>query len=151
MSVQIAPSILSADFAALGAAIAAAERGGADMIHVDIMDGHFVPNLSMGPPVVKSVKRVAKVPLDVHLMIEDPDRYIEAFVQAGADMISVHVEVLPHLHRTIQLVKSLGARAGDHSSGKRFARYPRHRGSSMSTCPSPRSIDPSPASSATMR
>ena len=112
MRVRIAPSILSADFAALGAAIAAAERGGADLIHVDIMDGHFVPNLTMGPPVVRSISRVAKVPLDIHLMIEEPDRYIEAFVQAGAAMISVHVEVLPHLHRTIQAIKELGAKAG---------------------------------------
>jgi ribulose-phosphate 3-epimerase len=110
--VRIAPSILSADFAALGAAIAAAERGGADLIHVDIMDGHFVPNLTMGPPVVRSISRVTKVPLDIHLMIEEPDRYIEAFVEAGAAMISVHVEVLPHLHRTIQAIKELGAKAG---------------------------------------
>ena len=112
MSVRIAASILSADFSALGAAVAAAERGGAELIHVDIMDGHFVPNLTMGPPVVRSLSRVAKVPLDVHLMIEDPDRYIEAFVRAGAAMISVHVEVLPHLHRTIQAIKDLGAKAG---------------------------------------
>jgi ribulose-phosphate 3-epimerase len=82
--VQIAPSLLSADFAALGDAIAAVERGGADLIHVDIMDGHFVPNLTMGPPVVKALYRVARVPLDVHLMIEEPDRYVEAFVDAGA-------------------------------------------------------------------
>jgi ribulose-phosphate 3-epimerase len=109
---QIAPSLLSADFAALGAAVAAAERGGADMIHVDIMDGHFVPNLTMGPPVVKSLHRVAKVPLDVHLMIEDPDRYVEAFVRAGAGSVTVHVEAAVHLHRTIQLIQSLGARAG---------------------------------------
>ena len=108
----IAPSILAADFAALGDEIAAAERGGADLIHVDIMDGHFVPNLTMGPPVVRSLKRVAKVPLDVHLMIEEPERYAEDFVRAGAAMISVHVEVLPNLHRTIQFIKSLGARAG---------------------------------------
>jgi ribulose-phosphate 3-epimerase len=112
MSVRIAPSILSADFAALGTEIAAAERGGADLIHVDVMDGHFVPNLTMGPPVVRSLSKVAKVPLDVHLMIEEPDRYIEAFVLAGAAMISVHVEVLPHLHRTIQLIRQLGAKAG---------------------------------------
>jgi ribulose-phosphate 3-epimerase len=110
--VRIAPSILSADFAALGAAIAAAERGGADLIHVDVMDGHFVPNLTMGPPVVRSISKVAKVPLDIHLMIEEPDRYLEAFVRAGAAMISVHVEVLPHLHRTIQAIKELGAKAG---------------------------------------
>ena len=112
MTVQIAPSILSADFAALGEAIAAAERGGADLIHVDVMDGHFVPNITIGPPVVRSIKRVAKVPLDVHLMIEEPDRYLEAFVEAGASMLSVHVEVLPHLHRTVHAIKALGARAG---------------------------------------
>ena len=110
--IRIAPSILSADFAALGAAIEAVERGGADLIHVDVMDGHFVPNITIGPPVVKSIKRVAKVPLDVHLMITDPDRYAEAFVAAGASMLSVHVEVLPHLHRTISFIKSLGAQAG---------------------------------------
>jgi ribulose-phosphate 3-epimerase len=112
VSVRIAPSILSADFAALGDAIAAVERGGADLIHVDVMDGHFVPNLTMGPPVVRSIRRIAKVPLDVHLMIEEPDRYLEAFVRAGAAMISVHVEVSPHLHRTIQAIKELGAKAG---------------------------------------
>jgi ribulose-phosphate 3-epimerase len=110
--VRIAPSILSADFAALGAAIAAAEDGGADLIHVDVMDGHFVPNITIGPPVVKSIKRVAHVPLDVHLMITDPDKYAEAFVAAGADMLSVHVEVLPHLHRSIQFIKGLGVKAG---------------------------------------
>jgi ribulose-phosphate 3-epimerase len=110
--VRIAPSILSADFAALGSAIAAAEKGGADLIHVDVMAGHFVPNITIGPPVVKSIKRVARVPLDVHLMITDPDKYAEAFVEAGADMLSVHVEVLPHLHRTIALIKSLGIQAG---------------------------------------
>jgi ribulose-phosphate 3-epimerase len=112
VTVQIAPSILSADFANLGAAIAAVERGGADLIHVDIMDGHFVPNLTMGPPVVTSIRKVARIPLDVHLMLQDPDRYIEAFVRAGAAIISVHAEVLPHLHRTIQHIKELGARAG---------------------------------------
>ena len=110
--VRIAPSILSADFAALGEAIAAAEKGGADFIHVDVMDGHFVPNITIGPPVVKSIKRVARVPLDVHLMITDPDKYAEAFVQAGADMLSVHVEVLPHLHRSVAFIKSLGVKAG---------------------------------------
>jgi ribulose-phosphate 3-epimerase len=112
MSVRIAPSILSADFAALGNAIAAAERGGADLIHVDVMDGHFVPNITIGPAVVKSIKKVATVPLDVHLMITDPDRYIDAFAEAGAAMISVHVEVLPHLHRTVHAIKKLGVKAG---------------------------------------
>ena len=112
MTLQIAPSILSADFAALGAAVEAAERGGADLIHVDVMDGHFVPNITIGAPVVRSLKRIAKVPLDVHLMITDPDRYIETFREAGAAMISVHVEVLPHLHRTVQAIKALGAKAG---------------------------------------
>jgi ribulose-phosphate 3-epimerase len=112
MSVRIAPSILAADFAALGACIAAAERGGADLVHVDVMDGHFVPNLTVGPPVVRSISRVARVPLDVHLMIEDPDRYIPAFVEAGAGLISVHVEVLPHLHRSLELIRSLGVQAG---------------------------------------
>ena len=109
---QIAPSLLSADFAALGDAIAAVERGGADLLHVDIMDGHFVPNLTMGPPVVKSIHRVARVPLDVHLMIDDPDRYAEAFVQAGASSLTVHVEAVVHLHRTVHFIKSLGVRAG---------------------------------------
>jgi ribulose-phosphate 3-epimerase len=110
--VQIAPSILSADFAALGRDIAAAEAGGADLLHVDVMDGHFVPNIPIGPPVVRAIRRVTRLPLDVHLMIEQPDRYLEAFVDAGASMISVHVEAVPHLHRTIAQIKSLGARAG---------------------------------------
>jgi ribulose-phosphate 3-epimerase len=112
VSVLLAPSILSADFAHLADAVAAAERGGADLIHVDVMDGHFVPNITIGPPVVKSLRRVAKVPLDVHLMITDPDKYIGAFAEAGASMISVHVEVLPHLHRTIHAIKALGVKAG---------------------------------------
>ncbi len=112
MSVQIAPSILSADFASLGEAIARVERGGADLIHVDVMDGHFVPNITIGPPVVRALKRVAQVPLDVHLMISDPDRYIEAFAAAGAAMISVHVEVSPHLHRTVHAIQALGVKAG---------------------------------------
>jgi ribulose-phosphate 3-epimerase len=112
VTVQIAPSILSADFAALGDAIAAVERGGADLIHVDVMDGHFVPNITIGPPVVASLKRIATVPLDVHLMIEEPDRYIEAFAEAGASMLSVHLEVLPHLHRTVHAIKALGVKAG---------------------------------------
>lgn len=111
-TVWIAPSILSADFAALGRDIAAVERGGADLIHIDVMDGHFVPNITIGPPVVRAIKRIATRPLDVHLMIEDPDRYIRDFAEAGASMISVHVEVLPHLHRTIGFIKSLGVKAG---------------------------------------
>jgi ribulose-phosphate 3-epimerase len=112
VSIRIAPSILSADFAALGEAVAAVERGGAGLIHVDVMDGHFVPNLTVGPAVVRSLKRVTRLALDVHLMITDPDRYIDAFSDAGAAMMSVHVEVLPHLHRTVQAIKALGARAG---------------------------------------
>ena len=112
LPLQIAPSILSADFAALGAAVAAVERGGADLIHVDVMDGHFVPNITIGPLVVRALKRVATRPLDVHLMIEAPDRYVPAFVDAGASLVSVHMEAVPHLHRTVQLIKSLGARAG---------------------------------------
>jgi ribulose-phosphate 3-epimerase len=109
---QIAPSILSADFAALGDAIAIVEHAGADLIHVDIMDGHFVPNITIGPPVVAALKRRARVPLDVHLMIEKPDRFVEAFVRAGASMLTVHLEAEVHLHRTVHLIKSLGAKAG---------------------------------------
>jgi ribulose-phosphate 3-epimerase len=108
----IAPSLLSADFAALGQHIAAVERGGADLLHVDVMDGHFVPNLTMGPPVVTAVHKVATVPLDVHLMLDNPDAFIEPFVKAGAARVSVHVEVLPHLHRTLQFIKSFGVLAG---------------------------------------
>jgi len=112
VKIRLAPSILAANFAALGDQIAAAERGGADYIHVDVMDGHFVPNITVGPPVVASLKRVTRVPLDVHLMISEPDRYIEAFAKAGADMISVHVEVTPHLHRTVSYIHSFGLKAG---------------------------------------
>ena len=98
--------------AALGRDIAAVERGGADVIHVDVMDGHFVPNISIGPPVVRAIKRIATRPLDVHLMIEDPDRYIDDFAAAGANMLSVHVETVPHLHRTISYIKARGVKAG---------------------------------------
>src|SRR5678810_600273 len=110
--VEIAPSILSADMARLADQIELVKSGGAMVIHVDVMDGHFVPNITIGVPVVKSLKRVAKVPLDVHLMIENADRYIEAFVEAGAAMISVHVEALQHVHRTIQAIKALNVEAG---------------------------------------
>jgi len=111
-ALRLAPSILAADFAALGRDIEAATRGGADQVHVDVMDGHFVPNLTIGVPVVRSLRKATTLPLDVHLMITDPDRYIEPFIDAGADMVSVHVEVLPHLHRTITQIKKLGAKAG---------------------------------------
>jgi ribulose-phosphate 3-epimerase len=110
--VLIAPSILSADFAHLGRDIAAVERGGADLIHVDVMDGHFVPNITIGVPVVRAIKKVATRPLDVHLMIAEPDRYLDDFADAGADMLSVHVEATPHLHRTIAHIKSRGVKAG---------------------------------------
>jgi ribulose-phosphate 3-epimerase len=112
VTLRLAPSILSADFARLGEAIDAVTRGGADQIHVDVMDGHFVPNITIGVPVVKSLRQATKLPLDVHLMIMEPDRYIEPFIDAGANMVSVHVEVLPHLHRTIAQIKKLGAQAG---------------------------------------
>jgi len=112
VTIRIAPSILAADFAALGEAVRAVERGGADYIHLDVMDGHFVPNLTIGPPVVRAVRKVASVPLDVHLMISDPDRFIDAFAEAGAASLTVHVEALPHLHRTIHYIKGLGLGAG---------------------------------------
>jgi len=110
--IQIAPSILSADFASLGRDISAAERGGADLIHVDVMDGHFVPPITIGPLVVRAIKRIATRPLDVHLMVSEPDRHIDDFVAAGASMVSVHVETVPHLHRTVTHIKKLGAKAG---------------------------------------
>ncbi|MCK5504740.1 MAG: ribulose-phosphate 3-epimerase [Thermodesulfovibrionia bacterium] len=109
--VKIAPSILSADFSKLGEEITAAERAGADFIHIDVMDGHFVPNITIGPLVVKSVKKIASLPLDVHLMIEEPDRYIRDFAESGADIITVHSEASVHLHRTIQNIKEFGIKA----------------------------------------
>lgn len=112
MSVRIAPSILAADFAALGTAVAEVEAGGADLIHVDVMDGHFVPNHTIGPPVVAALRRVATVPLDVHLMIAEPDRYVDRFAEAGAAALSVHIEAAPHLHRTLGRIRSHGLRAG---------------------------------------
>src|ERR1043165_4079053 len=110
--VEIAPSILSADFARLGEEIQAAERGGAGLIHVDIMDGHFVPNITIGPLVVKAARKTTKLPLDCHLMITDPDRYIADFAHAGANLISVHVEAVTHLHRTLTAIRDLGCRPG---------------------------------------
>jgi ribulose-phosphate 3-epimerase len=111
-TVLIAPSVLSANFADLGRDVAAVERGGADLIHIDVMDGHFVPNITIGQPVVRALKQIATRPLDVHLMIEEADRYVDDFVDAGADLLSVHVEATPHLHRTIAHIKSRGAKAG---------------------------------------
>jgi ribulose-phosphate 3-epimerase len=111
-TVKIAPSILSADFAQLGAQIEEAEAAGGDWIHVDIMDGRFVPNITIGPLVVEAVRRSTRLPLDVHLMIVEPEKYLEAFAKAGADRISVHVETCPHLHRTIQHIRDVGAKPG---------------------------------------
>jgi ribulose-phosphate 3-epimerase len=111
-TIKIAPSILSADFARLGEEVKAAEEGGADYLHVDVMDGHFVPNITVGPLVVRACKRVTKLPLDVHLMIREPERYIDDFVSAGADIITVHAEATPHVHRALQLIRESGARAG---------------------------------------
>jgi len=110
--VLIAPSILSADFAYLGDALKTLESAGADWIHVDVMDGHFVPNLTIGAPVVHALRKVTTLPLDVHLMIEKPDALIPDFAKAGADILTVHVEACTHLHRTLQLIKSLGVKAG---------------------------------------
>ena len=110
--VKIAPSILAADFADLGSAIRAAEAAGADYIHVDVMDGHFVPNITVGIPVVAALRRATRLPLDVHLMITVPERFLADFAGAGADIITVHVEACPHLHRTVQQIRELGARPG---------------------------------------
>jgi len=110
--IKIAPSILSADFAALGEAIARVEAAGADWLHVDVMDGHFVPNLTIGPPVVEAIRKRTRLPLDVHLMIEAPERLLSAFVSAGANLLTVHAEACPHLDRTLHQIRELGAKAG---------------------------------------
>lgn len=109
---KIAPSILSADFSRLGEEVNAVEEAGADYIHIDVMDGHFVPNITIGPLVVEAVRKVTKLPLDVHLMIENPDKYVPDFVKAGSDIITVHAEACPHLHRSVAFIKEQGARAG---------------------------------------
>lgn len=111
-SFKIAPSILSSDFANLASEVAEAEAGGADCIHVDVMDGHFVPNITIGPAVVAALRKTTRLPLDVHLMIEHPDRYLEAFAKAGADILTVHVEAATHLQRTLSTIRQLGAKAG---------------------------------------
>jgi ribulose-phosphate 3-epimerase len=110
--IKIAPSILAANFAKLAEEVKEVEQAGAQLIHIDVMDGHFVPNITMGPIVVEALRPVTKLPLDVHLMIENPDKYIESFAKAGADYITVHVEACPHLHRTIQLIRSFGVKPG---------------------------------------
>ena len=110
--IKIAPSILAADFTRLGEEIAQAESGGADWIHIDVMDGHFVPNITIGPLVVEAVRRVTNLPLDVHLMIEEPERYLSAFAKAGADHLTVHVETCPHLYRTLEQIRELGLKPG---------------------------------------
>src|SRR5437867_7629702 len=111
-TVQLAPSILAADFCRLGEQVAAAESAGAERLHIDVMAGHFVPNISIGLPVVQSLRRVTKTPLETHLMITEPERYIEAFAKAGSDSIIVHQETCPHLHRTIQQIRGLGKKPG---------------------------------------
>jgi len=112
MSIKIAPSILSADFSILAEEVKRVEEGGADLLHVDVMDGHFVPNITIGPLVVSSLKGKTKLPFDVHLMIENPDNYIDAFIQAGAEMITIHVEAAVHLHRTLQNIREKGVKVG---------------------------------------
>jgi len=112
MPFKLAPSILSADFARLGDQVRTAEAAGVDWIHVDVMDGHFVPNITIGPLIVRAIRPVTQLPLDVHLMIENPERYLADFADAGADYLTVHVETCPHLHRTLQQIKALGVKAG---------------------------------------
>jgi len=110
LPIRIAPSLLSADFGRLADEVRAAEAGGADLIHLDVMDGRFVPNITVGPLVVEAVRKVTKLPIDAHLMIVEPEKYVEAFARAGADVVSVHAEVSPHLHRTLQAIRAAGAR-----------------------------------------
>jgi ribulose-phosphate 3-epimerase len=126
LPIRVAPSILSADFGRLAEEVRAVEAAGADVIHVDVMDGRFVPNITVGPLVVEAVRKVTKLPLDAHLMIVEPERYVEAFAKAGADLVSVHAEVSPHLHRTLQAIRAAGARpavALDPSTGLEAVEY----------------------------
>lgn len=124
--VTIAPSILSADFTRLAEAIELVEDAGADFIHVDVMDGHFVPNLTIGPPVVKAIKRVARMPLDVHLMVSDPDRTAQWYVDAGADVVTIHIEAAVHAHRTLRAIRDGGRRPASRSTPvPRHPRFPR--------------------------
>jgi ribulose-phosphate 3-epimerase len=126
LPIRVAPSILSADFGRLAEEVRAVEAAGADVIHVDVMDGRFVPNITVGPLVVEAVRKVTKLPVDAHLMIVEPERYVEAFAKAGADLVSVHAEVSPHLHRTLQAIRAAGARpavALDPSTGLEAVEY----------------------------